>query len=210
MPLKEVENLRQIADQKNACSSVVQKRERQYERLGTRLSTGSINSIEKAVKFGELRQRVFESWHIASERVDALDETLSQESVKVEGQLRRLSELGNKDASVKSAYEVFKEEFDSWKSTQPFTKVAFVQPILPTQERPTEPEPEAYVEASEAVIREDRKQHEIELSDGKIFVTKSEKVRDLTLKLQDGQFTLRELAIALYNTNTPETRSCSG
>lgn len=115
---KEIDNLRQIASERSTLFSYAEKREKQHARIGRRLTAGNVSSIERAVKFGELRQRVFDTWHASSERAEELDQTFSQETEKVENQLVRLKELGLQDPAVYTVYLSYQSSLETIRNGQ--------------------------------------------------------------------------------------------
>ncbi|OGH10923.1 MAG: hypothetical protein A3B38_04165 [Candidatus Levybacteria bacterium RIFCSPLOWO2_01_FULL_36_13] len=135
---KEIENLKQMSAQREVFSSLVNKREKQYSMLGQQVNQ---ESLEKAVKIGEIMDRTQARQLRIAEKVELLDQSISTESERVESLIQRLEELGSRNPAIHSVYETFRSEFEDWNTPQTAKPEEIIpQPVVEEISVPAVPE----------------------------------------------------------------------
>lgn len=180
---KEIENLKQLSVQRDVFRSLADKRKRKYDQFGQQARQ---ESIEMAVRIGEVMDRTLDRRQRLTEKSEELDQIIPAETERISGMIQKLGELSIRNPAVQSAYELYKTEFDEWRG-----------PRIPEVE-----------EVQEELVETGKKETiTINFPDGQSFETRPSVPARILNRLKEGPITIGEAAVLIYNEDNTRNRN---
>ena len=205
--VKEIEQLRQIQNQRDIFSSLADKREKQHSQLGQNL--GQVG-IERDIRIGQVMERTLNRWQRLSEQTEALDQKLNEESVKVNDQVQKLRELSERNPVIVPIVTRYEEELVSlgFRNIPEVKQAKPEKPIEPQQTEEVKPVRKKTVvgKKPDKVVTKAVKGEEVELLSGQEVVISGKLKSELLKAVDEGMSSPEGLAVRIYGEDTPAKR----